>query len=129
MDFKAWSLDMSDQKCKAEYYPSIDKKDAFDLGYIAEYSGHSRGSTVDLTLINIKTHSDLDMGSRVDMMDVISHITCTSISDEAKKNRLLLRLIMQKYGFEPYDQEWWHFTLIDEPFKRTPQDHFNFPVN
>jgi len=126
--FKEWSLDASDQLCKADYYPNINKKDLFDKGYIALLSGHSRGSTIDLTIIDLKTRKELDMGTRIDFMDELAHTENPNISSEAKKNRLMFRLIMEKYGFENYPKEWWHFTLKNEPFPRKPEDHFDFPI-
>ncbi|ETO04839.1 D-alanyl-D-alanine dipeptidase [Reticulomyxa filosa] len=126
--FKEWSLDASDQIVKANYYPNINKKDLFDKGYIALLSGHSRGSTVDLTIIDISSKEELEMGTKIDFMDELSHTENPDISSEAKKNRLMFRLIMEKYGFENYSKEWWHFTLKDEPFKRKPEDHFDFPI-
>lgn len=127
-DFKAWSLDVADQKTKADYFPRVNKADFFELGYVVEKSSHSRGSTIDLTLI--KPHADgsseeLFMGTRFDFMDELSHAYSDKVSPEAQKNRELLRHAMEKGGFQAYEPEWWHFTLQNEPF---PNTYFDFPV-
>ena len=128
-DFIAWSKDASDQKMKKDYYPRVNKANLFKLGYIAEESGHTRGSTVDLTLVHLPTHGgasfEMNMGTHFDFMDELSHPLNPNIHDEARKNRLFLRSMMQKVGFEPYDQEWWHFTFKNEPY---PDTYFDFPV-
>lgn len=123
-DFIAWSLDIYDQKMKNAYYPNIDKANLIKL-YIAEKSSHTRGSTVDLTIVSLKTGKELDMGTHFDYMDNQSHVFAENITREAKNNRLFLRNIMKKMGFKPYDSEWWHFTLKEEPF---PNTYFNFFV-
>lgn len=123
--FKSWSLDIQDQKNKALYYPNIDKKDFFKLGYVAEKSNHSSGSTVDLTIIDSKTGKELDMGTRFDFMDPLSHPDCRDVTKEQYQNRQLLKQIMNKYGFVGIDTEWWHFTLENQPF---PGQYFNFVV-
>ncbi len=128
LDFFEWSKNIHDQKMKKKYYPRIDKKDLFDLGYIAKYSGHSRGSTVDLTIVELSTKKELNMGTIVDYMDEQSFTENSGITLEARKNRLLLRSVMGKYGFENYTKEWWHYSLKNEPFQRKPEDHFDFPV-
>lgn len=126
-DFWDWANDPTDLKMKDLYYPRIDdKKDLFN-GYVARFSRHSRGSTVDLTIVD-SNGNDLDMGSRIDMLDPISQVISDEISQNAQKNRLLLKEIMEKHGFEGYEKEWWHFSLINEPYKRKPEDHFNFEV-
>lgn len=126
-DFWEWANDDADLKMKTEFYPRIhNKKDLFN-GYVARLSRHSRGSTVDLTLVK-SNGQEVDMGSRIDMLDPISHVISDEISQEAQKNRLFLKEIMEKHGFEGYEKEWWHFSLIEEPFKRRPEDHFNFAV-
>lgn len=124
-DFIAWNHDVSDQKMKDVYYPNTDKVNLFKLGYIANKSAHTRGSAVDLTIVSLKTGKDLDMGTYFDYMDDKSFVFSEEISEETKNNRLFLRNIMQKNGFKPYDKEWWHFTLENEPF---PKTYFNFPV-
>ena len=124
-DFIVWSHDINDQKMKATYYPNIDKTTFFKLGYVAKKSSHSRGSTVDLTIISLKTGKELDMGTHFDYMDNKSRVFAENVSKEAKSNRMLLRNIMERNGFKSYDKEWWHFTLKDEPF---PNTYFNFLV-
>ncbi|MBA8666950.1 M15 family metallopeptidase [Holosporaceae bacterium 'Namur'] len=128
LDFYEWSQDVNDQKMKEKFYPHVDKKDFFELGYVAKYSGHSRGSAVDLTIITLEGKEELNMGTRVDFIDELSATQNPDISFEAKKNRLMLRSIMEKYGFENYSKEWWHYSLRNEPFQRKPEDHFDFPV-
>ena len=122
--FIKWAEDLSDTLTKSKYYPDVAKKDLFRLGYIAEHSSHSRGSTFDLTIIN---HSGniLDMGSDFDFFGSISWIASDLISDKQRENRMLLNRLMTKYGFKPYDREWWHFTLKPEPF---PDTYFDFAV-
>ncbi len=123
--FVRWSRDPADQKMKAEFYPKVDKSKLFELGYIAEKSGHSRGSTVDLTLIVSADGSELDMGSSYDLFDPVSWPDSAVVSPEQRAHRLLLREVMLRAGFRPYEQEWWHFTLEGEPF---PETYFDFPI-
>lgn len=124
-DFIRWAGDPEDIKMKAIYYPDYDKKDLFALGYIAKKSGHSRGSTVDLTLIDKETHRELDMGSPYDFLDEISHHGSSLITQEHTANRELLRHTMMKHGFRSYYREWWHYTLQQEAY---PDQYFNFDV-
>ncbi len=125
-DFIQWSQDPTDQKMKEQYYPRVNKADLFTLGYIAAKSGHTRGSTVDLTIVHIKHPSQqLDMGTHFDFMDEFSHTFSEHIQGEKRENRLLLRNLMQEANFNPYDKEWWHFTLKNELF---PDTYFDFPV-
>lgn len=123
--FVRWAKVMNDTLRKKNYYPDIDKKDLFRLGYIASRSGHTRGSSVDLTIIDVKTGEELDMGSPFDFFGAASHPEYQKINQEQRSNRLLLRNLMMEAGFKPYSQEWWHFTLKDEPF---PKTYFNFPI-
>ncbi|MES2141682.1 MAG: M15 family metallopeptidase [Pseudomonadota bacterium] len=123
--FVQWSQDPQDQVRKAEYYPRMDKSRLFQHNYIAYRSGHTRGSTVDLTIVDLNTHKSLDMGTPFDFMDPLSHPSCRAITAEQFKNRMLLRTLMQTAGFIPLSTEWWHFTLKNEPYKDT---YFNFPV-
>lgn len=123
--FVRWAKVMNDTLQKKKYYPNVDKKDLFKLGYIASRSGHTRGSTVDLTIIDLKTGAELDMGSPWDFFGVPSHPDYPKINKEQRANRLLLRNLMLEAGFNPYEQEWWHFTLDKEPF---PETYFNFPI-
>ena len=123
--FVRWAKVLNDTLMKQSYYPDVPKSELFKRGYIASKSGHSRGSTVDLTLIDLDTGKELDMGSPYDFFGVQSHPFYKKITDEQRKNRMLLRRVMLKNGFKPYENEWWHFTLRDEPF---PNQYFDFPV-
>jgi len=123
--FVRWAKVLKDTLMKSEYYPAIPKTRLFELGYIAAKSGHTRGSTVDLTLVNTKTNKELDMGSSYDFFGEESHPYYKNSTESQKKNRLFLRKIMLENGFTPYDSEWWHFTLKNEPF---PKTYFNFPI-
>ena len=126
--FKAWCLNGNDDAAaKRRFYPSIDKADLLK-GYIAEYSSHSRGSTVDLTIINLETEEELDMGTEFDFLGEESHTNSNLVAKPAQLNRQLLVDVMNKHGFNNYSKEWWHFSLRDEPFKLTPQHHFDFVV-
>jgi D-alanyl-D-alanine dipeptidase len=116
---------LNDTLMKHEYYPQVPKSELFKRGFIAEKSGHTRGSTVDLTIVAIKTGKELDMGSAYDFFGVESHPFYKNINELQKKNRLYLRKIMLDNNFSPYDNEWWHFTLRNEPF---PETYFNFPI-
>ena len=148
--FVRWGKRLSDQKMKAEFYPRVRKSRVFKEGYIAEKSGHSRGSTVDLTLVKLPQRrkdgtyrpgqklvdcaapfakrfrdSSVDMGTGYDCFDVLSHPLNRKVTGARKANRLRLRRAMLAEGFEPLSTEWWHFTLKDEPF---PKTFFDFPV-
>ena len=120
-----WANKINDTLKKSEYYPDVAKKDLFKLDYIALKSGHTRGSTVDLTIVDIVTGQELDMGSPYDFFGIQSHPFYHKLTKSQKANRLLLRNVMLTNGFKPYDNEWWHFTLANEPF---PKAYFNFPV-
>jgi zinc D-Ala-D-Ala dipeptidase len=124
-DFAAWARDLDDQAMRQEYYPNVDKTQLFALGYIAERSGHSRGSTVDLTLVDLANGAELDMGTPYDLFDPRSWPSDTSVSVEAQANRRALQQIMVAHGFRPLREEWWHFTLVTEPY---PETYFDFPV-
>ena len=123
--FIRWARDLGDQKMKAEFYPHVDKTTLFRDGYIASRSGHSRGSTTDLTLARKDTGEALDMGTPFDFFSTQSWPTDRTISPAAQKNRALLAEAMGRRGFRPYEKEWWHFTLRHEPY---PQTYFDFPV-
>ena len=123
--FVRWAKKLNDTLMKQSYYPTIHKSDLFQLGFIASKSGHTRGSSVDLSIVEIKTNKELDMGSSYDFFGVTSHSFHKNLSSRQEENRMLLRNIMIKNGFHPYDNEWWHFTLVDEPF---PNTYFNFDV-
>jgi len=124
--FVLWGIEDLDQRMKPFFYPDLDKTSLFELGYIASKSSHSRGSTVDLTLLDMSTGKEVDMGSPFDFFNEVSHPDYKGITDEQYESRMLLQSIMVKYGFEPIDCEWWHFTLKDEPY---PDTYFEFPVN
>ncbi len=124
-DFAAWARDLDDQATKPEFYPNVEKDQLFALGYIAERSGHSRGSTVDVTLVDLATGAELDMGTPYDLFDPRSWPSDTSVSPEAQANRSALRDVMIAHGFRPLREEWWHFTLESEPY---PATYFDFPV-
>jgi zinc D-Ala-D-Ala dipeptidase len=123
--FMRWAQNVDEVSRKAEFYPEVDKRDLFKEGYIAERSGHSRGSTVDLTLVRRADGSELDMGSPFDLFSPKSWPSDRSVSALAQSNRALLAEAMMRAGFRPYDKEWWHFTLVNEPF---PDTYFDFPV-
>ncbi|AOW18989.1 peptidase M15 [Polaribacter vadi] len=123
--FVKWAKVLSDTLMKQEYYPKVPKSQLFNQGYIASKSGHTRGSTIDLTIIDVKTGKELDMGSPYDFFGVQSHPLHSNLSKEQKENRMLLRKVMLENNFKPYENEWWHFTLRNEPFRNT---YFNFPV-
>lgn len=123
--FVKWAKVLSDTLMKQEYYPKVPKSQLFNQGYIASKSGHTRGSTVDLTIIDAKTGKELDMGSPYDFFGVQSHPLHSNLSKEQKDNRMLLRKVMLENNFKPYENEWWHFTLRNEPFRNT---YFNFSV-
>jgi D-alanyl-D-alanine dipeptidase len=126
--FVRWAKDLQDTRMKASYYPEVEKKDLFAQGYIAEKSSHSRGSTVDLTIVFVDsdgTVKELDMGTGFDLFSPKSWPDNSSMSPPQRTHRLLLQTLMGKHGFNPYPQEWWHFTLKREPF---PTTYFDFPV-
>lgn len=122
--FLEWTKN-EDNHMKNIYYPNTNKKDLPALGYISKQSSHSRGSTIDLTIYDNNNHKELDMGSSFDYFGPISHSDYQAISKEQYKNRIYLQTIMKKYGFVPIKEEWWHFTLKEEPF---PNTYFNFPI-
>ena len=124
--FMNWALDKNDTRMKQYFYPELEKDVLFPQGYIAEHSGHSRGSTVDLTLFDMKTEKEVDMGGTFDYFGELSHPDYKGITDEQYKNRMILREAMLRHGFKPLVEEWWHFTLKDEPY---PDTYFTFPVN
>ena len=116
---------LNDTLKKKEYYPNVPKSELFKRGYISSKSGHSRGSSVDLTIIHISTGKELDMGSPFDFFGTESHPHYKKIGVDQKKNRFLLRKVMIEKGFRPYKNEWWHFTLRNERF---PATYFNFSI-
>lgn len=147
--FVRWAKDLEDTKTKKEFYPTVDKRDLFRDGYIDSRSGHSRGSTVDLTIVPlpapIQPHyaageplkecylpagvrfadNSLDMGTGFDCFFELSHPENKDLGPQQRSHRLLLKTLMAKHGFRNYDKEWWHFTLNEEPY---PETYFNFPV-
>ena len=124
--FASWAEDAEDAKMKQEFYPSVDKSALFDLGYIAAYSGHSRGSKVDMTLVNAQTGEELDMGGSFDYFDESSHPSFGGVTEAQYQNRMLLHDVMLANGFDSCATEWWDFTLSDEPY---PNTYFDFPVS
>lgn len=149
-DFVAWAKDLEDQRMKAEFYPRVDKSALFRDGYIAKNSGHSRGNTMDLTLVKLPavptrpyvpgeplvdctapqderfSDNSLDMGTGFDCFDTLAHTLDPRIQGDELKNRLLLKDGLEKQGFVNYPYEWWHFTFQPEPF---PGAYFDFPVD
>jgi D-alanyl-D-alanine dipeptidase len=147
--FERWARDINDVKTKAEFYPTVDKRDLFKLGYVADKSSHSRGSTVDLNIVPLPAtpqpkfslsakqvactkpvgqrwpDNGLDMGTGFDCFNERSHTANPSIPAQARANRALLQSLMDKHGFVNYDKEWWHYTLGGEPF---PDTYFDFPI-
>ena len=124
--FVDWAKDVNDVKMKKYFYPNLDKEVLFPQMYIMEYSGHTRGSTVDLTLFDMNTEKEVDMGGTFDYFGVESHPDYKGITDEQYNNRMILRDAMLSHGFKPLETEWWHFTLEDEPYKDT---YFTFPIS
>ena len=135
--FVRWAANVPDTRMKKYFYPNLDKSVLFEQDYIAEKSGHTRGSTVDLTLFDMNTEKELDMGGTFDWFGPESHPDFGgdpvkmkysgngNITAEQFRNRMILRAAMLRHGFKPLDSEWWHFTLQDEPF---PDTYFTFPV-
>jgi len=123
--FVRWAEDLDDTRMKYRYYPNVDKANLFSDGYIAARSGHSRGSTVDLTIIDRATGDELDMGTPWDFFDLRSWPSSTEVSATQRANRMLLRTLIIEAGFRPLETEWWHFTLENEPF---PDTYFNFVI-
>lgn len=123
--FGRWGRDYADTLMKRSFYPDKDKRVLFREGFISHKSGHSRGSTVDLTIVDAVTGKDVDMGSPFDMLSDISFPSSDRVSEQQKKNRMILRDAMVRGGFRPMSTEWWHFTLVGEPY---PDTYFTFPV-
>lgn len=124
--FVIWGLEDTDIRMKPYFYPELEKQDLFIKGYIAGRSSHSRGSAVDVTLFDMKTGKEVDMGSPFDLFSKVSHPDCRDITDEQYENRMTLQKAMIRGGFEPIDCECWHFKLKDEPY---PDRYFEFPVS
>jgi len=124
--FVLWGIDDLDLRMKPFFYPDLNKDQLFEQGYIASRSSHSHGSTVDLTLFDMRTGKEVDMGSPFDLFSEVSHPDYKGITDSQYENRMILQKAMVRNGFEPIDCEWWHFTLADEPY---PDIFFEFPVS
>lgn len=133
--FVKWAKDLDDTRMKEYFYPELSKTVLFPQGYIASRSGHTRGSTVDLTLFDMKLEKEVDMGCTYDYFGVASHPDVLPgqpvgaykpINDAQYRNRMILRKAMLAHGFRPYEGEWWHFTLRNEPY---PDTYFTFPLN
>ena len=126
-NFKEWAEDLNDMRMKPYFYPEVDKRNLFRDGYIDAKSGHSRGSAIDLTLIDKNTGKELDMGGVFDYFGMRSHPDFSGDLTEAqKKNRKILQDVMEKHGYKILDTEWWHFFLKNEPY---PDTYFTFPVD
>lgn len=123
--FGHWADDAADTLMKQRFYPQVDKHDLFALGYLVKQSSHSRGSTLDLTLIDAINGDELDMGTEFDFFDLLSWPSATGVNASQRANRLLLRSVMTQAGFAGVEEEWWHFTLRDEPY---PDRYFDFAI-
>ena len=126
--FVLWGIEDQDIRMKPYFYPELEKQELFAKGYIASRSSHSRGSTVDLTLLDMSRGKELDMGSPFDLFSPISHPDCRDVTDEQYENRMILQKAMVRNGFVPIDCEWWHFSLKDEPI-RTRYLTFRYRLN
>ena len=124
--FMLWGIEDLDLRMKPFFYPDLEKAELFARGYIASQSSHSRGSAVDLTLLDMRTGKEADMGSPFDLFSEISHPDSRAVTDEQYENRMFLQNVMKRNGFQPIDCEWWHFSLADEP---CPDTYFEFPVS
>ena len=126
--FALWGLEDQDIRMKQYFYPDLEKQELFSKGYIATRSSHSRGSALDLTLFDMKTGREADMGGPFDFFGEISHpdYRGPGLTDEQYDNRMILRRAMVRCGFEPYECEWWNFRLADEPY---PETYFEFPIS
>ena len=125
--FKAWAEDLDATEMKPYFYPEVDKSELFEKGYIAAKSGHSRGSTVDLTIVDMMTGREVDMGGGFDYFGELSHPDYTeTLTQEQINHRMILQKAMMDHGFKPLPEEWWHFTLENEPY---PDTYFDFPVD
>lgn len=123
--FGRWADDATNTRMQQRFYPRVQKHRLFELGYLFRQSSHSRGSTVDLTLIDAISGHELDMGTEFDFFDLLSWPSATDIGAQQRANRLLLRSVMTQAGFVGVEEEWWHFTLADEPW---PDRYFDFVI-
>ena len=124
--FVLWGLEDQDIRMKPYFYPELEKQELFAKGYIDARSSHSRGSAVDLTLLDMATGKELDMGGPFDYFGELSHPDYRGITEEQYRNRMTLQRVMVRNGFQPLFCEWWHFMLVDEPY---PDTYFEFPVS
>ena len=124
--FVLWGIEDLDLRMKPYFYPDLEKQELFKKGYIAKMSSHSRGSAVDLTLLDMRSGKELDMGSPFDLFSELSHPDSPGVTEEQHENRMLLQKAMIRNGFQPIDCEWWHFSLKNEPY---PDVYFEFPVS
>jgi len=124
--FVRWAKQLNDTVNKQKFYPKVKKGHLFEEGYISSKSGHTRGSTIDMTLVDLDSGEELDMGSPWDFFGPESWVANLELTAQQRANRMLLQTIMRKHGFKYYTKEWWHFTLREEPF---PDTYFDFPVN
>ena len=124
--FMLWGIEDQDVRMKPYFYPDLEKQEVFARGYIAKKSSHSRGSTVDLTLLDMAAGKEVDMGGPFDLFSEVSHPDYRGVTEEQYENRMFLQRAMTRNGFDIMDNEWWHFTLKNEPF---PDTYFNFPVS
>ena len=123
--FMRWAEEPDDDRIKQRYHPRISRADMFEKGYVATKSGHTRGSTVDLTIYHLATGELTPMGGDHDLMDELSHHGAEGAGPDEARNRQQLRSIMESCGFVAYASEWWHYTLENEPY---PDTYFDFPV-
>jgi D-alanyl-D-alanine dipeptidase len=124
--FLKWSRQPEDGRTKPRHYPNIDRPDMFVQGYVASRSGHSRGSTVDLTLYSLVSGELVPMGGDHDLMDPISHHGAPGVPQDQAVHRQVLRELMEAGGFNSYECEWWHYSLAHEPY---PDTYFDFPIS
>lgn len=124
--FMRWAKNFSDTLTKSSFYPDLTKKQIFEQGFVATKSSHTRGSTVDLTLVDAVTGKDVDMGGVFDYFGQSSHTDYDGVTVKQHNNRMILQDAMIRHGFTPFDGEWWHFTLANEPY---PNTYFTFPVS
>ena len=124
--FMLWGIEDLDLRMKPYFYPDLEKQTLFKEGYIASQSSHSRGSAVDLTLLDMRTGREVDMGSPFDLFSEVSHPDSDAVTGAQYENRMFLQSAMVRNGFKPIDCEWWHFSLRDEPY---PETYFEFPVS
>lgn len=123
--FWKWAKNINDTLTKTQFYPNVAKKNLFNEGYIATKSRHSSGSTIDVTLVNLVTNKELDMGTPYDFFGPESWVAYKGITEQQQENRMLLKTVMNNAGFVSYSKEWWHFTLHNEPFRN---QYFDFVV-